>query len=163
MRSYDMAKQTNPDHLEPIRTDGCLFMSLASIAVDYADTMLYPEDINELFWYVTPWHMRDGLHAREDRCLVLDHPAIIRAALRMLLTPNEMPVVEYVFRDDEDASKCFGDVRDKERCTAFITEVQMTGYTHFFRSDKDCNVVYNPGRSWSREIVSYRGYYLGVE
>ena len=148
-------KQGDSKLYEEIQTDGCLFMSLLDIAC--ADTYrdLRPEDVNRLYKYVTPWWMRDGGHVKADRCYVLEHEPIIRAAFDFF-GHHDMQIV-YRYRRDGD-EQIMGVEKDLNVCNYWITKIRLPGFSHFYRSRRDGEPVYNPGVSMSHDIMSVRGY-----
>jgi hypothetical protein len=154
-------KQYNTDLHPYIQTDGCLFMSLLDIACDYCKAKCQPAlkseltiaEVNKIYWYAIPQFMQDGRQAQQNRCYILNHAEIIRLGFYILGKRNMF--IQYLYRDDFDPSKSFGEIKG---CNYFITEIQLPTFNHFYRSDADGNVLYNPGRSFSNNIESTRGY-----
>ena len=156
-----IVKQYNSDCHPYIQTDGCLFMSLLDIPCDWCKARCQPplkneltvSEINKAYWYAIPQFMRNGDIDQKSRCYILNHPEIIRIGFYILSKRNMF--IQYLYRDDEDPDKSFGDIKG---CNYFITEIRLPSFHHFYRSDADNNVIYNPGRSFSNDVVSTRGY-----
>ena len=157
-----IVKQYNADCHPYIQTDGCLYMSLLDIPCDWCKAKCRPArndltvaEINRLYWYAIPQFMKNGDTDKNNRCYILNHEEIIRLGFYIL--GKRTMFIQYAYRDDADPQKSFGTI---DKCNYFITEIELPSFHHFYRSDADNTVIYNPGRSYSEKVVSTRGYII---
>ena len=152
-------KQYNAIFREEIQTDGCLFLSLASIAEEAAGIPFEdPEEIERAYQYAMPNYMRDGGASHKNRCYINSHEDVLRVFLHVLGI-RKPAACEYLYRFDyETAFYAVGSSSTKWRCTHYVKKVSYgVGGSHFLRCTVDGESLYNPGQT-DGEPLSLRGY-----
>lgn len=145
-------KQTEPSLYPQTKKKGCLYMALLYISCKTADESLVPFEVNKILDYASP------MYVDKANCYVLDLPEIIRLGLYIL--GKRFAVVEYSFRVDSGVY-IVGDEASEAKANHFIMEMDCGSYTHFVVTDREHNILYNPGMSVGVP-VSYRGFHTKV-
>lgn len=161
-------KQTDDVFRSEIQTDGCLFLSLGSIAEEAAAfssekpiAFEDPEEIERTYQYVIPNYMRDGGQDHKNRCYINDHVAVIRAYLNVL--GIRKAEIEYLYRHDMDTGHfVVGGEFTEPLCQYFVKKVPYGEKgSHFLRCTRGGTSLYNPGIT-DGEMLSLRGYRVKI-
>ena len=120
-------------------------MCLLDIGCAVMRDELMPLEVKRAYDYAVPKYM-------DADCYVKDHEEIIRIGLYIL--GQRFALAQYSFREDGDML-IFGG--DKGLCNYFISLLDCGSFKHFVRTDRQCQILYNPGRSTGPRI-SLRGY-----
>lgn len=161
-------KQYSPNMPRSVVTDGCFYMDLLDIGWSFANRVIGPVDeptvqeVRRIYKWVIPDFMRDGGNTKKNRCFIEagGHVEIIRAMVNICQIRDIK--IEYRYRKDYD-DMIIGKEYDYDRCNYFLHELDCESYTHFVHVDRDGQLLYNPGRSFSEKIISVRGFYLAIE
>lgn len=136
---------------------GCLAMTLREIAERHARrTLGAPEALEWYRWCVTHGKISD---APGRRAFVLDHAAVINAALYYLAAPQTATYVGALYIEEPERS--WGDAT---RGNYWAAQATFTGYehSHFYESDPRGYKAWDPywPHSEMDRILSIRGYQL---
>jgi hypothetical protein len=55
-----------------------------------------------------------------------------------------------------------GKATDLGKCNYFISKCRMPTFNHFYESTATGDERWNPGQSFSRDLLSVRGFYINV-
>ena len=163
----NMLKQTDSAFdrapYDAIQTDGCLWRTLLHCAELKTGKVLSAEEIKHAWHYSIPDYMEDHRHPGMDRCYIKagGHAEIIRIGFHIL---GERDVsIGYAYRYDFNTdSLIIGKPGGLEQCNYFISKCKLPTYNHFYESDQFGNCTWNPGRSYSNEWLSVRGFWIEV-
>jgi len=157
-----MIKQYSEDFdKEPytaIQTDGCLWEVLLKAAENMTHKTFYIAEIKRLWHYGIPDYMEDHRTPHKDRCYILagGHVEIIRVGLYVLGARNAS--IQYKYRYDLDKKEqIIGNKNNLDDCNFFFAKCKLEKYNHFYESDREGNLVWNPGNSFSKDLLSIRG------
>ena len=132
---------------------GCAFLTDLKCGADYAGRDILPQWVNVAYTWVVPQFMRKD-------CYIEEHTMILRVGVVMGGGDVQTPI-KYLYRADRGKLIIHGG--ELEDCNFFMAGVPYPhdpDGRHFYQSDKDGNVVWNPGK-WTGEAVSIRGYKIG--
>lgn len=165
----DYVKQYDPYFskapLGVIKTDGCLYRVLLKGAEKVAVCRLTAGEIGNAFHYAIPDFMEDHRHPGQDRCYIKagGHVEIIRIGMYML--GHRSVEIYYRYRRDitRDGDKMvIGTYGDIDRCNFYIGKCKTEKAAHFYESDIGGGLEWDPGRSFTKKLMSVRGFYIKI-
>ena len=167
----DYVKQSDKAFVEApfdaIITDGCLYRSLLKGAEFITGKMLTQDEIKRAFTYAIPEYMEDHRNPRQDRCYIKagGHGEIIRIGCYILGERNVK--VAYRYRQDirpgGNKVMVIGREDDLAGCNFWISKCKPTSFSgHFYQSDMGGLLLWDPGQSYTKHLLSVRGFYIEI-
>jgi hypothetical protein len=160
-------KQTDPAFARPpydaIQTDGCFWRTLLHAGELFTGKTFTAAELKHAYHYSIPDCMEDHRTPGQDRCYIKGggHVEIIRIGFYMMGERNVD--IGYGYRYDFDAGRyVIGNEAMLDRCNWFVSKCKMPTFNHFYESNRHGDETWNPGRSYSNELLSLRGFSIYV-
>jgi len=157
------AKAFSKEPYTAIQTDGCLLFVLLKAAENITGKEFTEKELKRIWHYGIPDYMEDHRHPHKDRCFILGggHVQLIRIGLYILGVRNAS--VKYKYRYDLDKEEyIIGNKNTLSVCNFFFAKCKLPGYSHFYESNKEGDLVWNPGNSFSVDLLSLRGIQITI-
>ena len=164
-------KQTDPAFsdapYDAIQTDGCFWRALLYASELFTSHELTAEELKRAYHYSIPDYMEDHRTDGKDRCYIQwgdgfkGHEEIMRIGFYVL---GERSVdIEYAYRKDYTTGKfVIGKPADFYRCNFWIGKCRYGSTGHFYVSDMQGKLKWNPGNTYSADLLSLRGFRIKV-
>ena len=156
IKQYNSAFKKEP--YKAIQTDGCLYNVLLKAAENITGEEFTVEEIKRIWHYSIPDYMEDHRHPNKDRCYIRagGHVEIIRLGLHVLGVRHA--TIQYKYRYDINTEKyILGNKDSLCDCNFFFAKCKLPAYNHFYESDREGELRWNPGYSFSHNLLSIRG------
>jgi hypothetical protein len=146
---------------EAIVTDGCFFRDLLFAAEYFVNKELLPEEIGLAYQYAIPDFMEDYRHPGQDRCFIKEHGHVQIIRIGFYIIGKRFVSIKYPYRADKDRM-IIGTPADLYKCNFFISKCKIAKGNHFYVSDMYGNLSWNPGNSFTDNLLSVRGFTIKV-
>lgn len=148
-----------------IQTDGCLYRCLLYAPELFTGKVLTTEEIKRAWHYSIPDYMEDHRNPHQDRCFIKagGHVQIARIGFHIIGVRDVQ--IEYRYRRDispNGDNLVIGRQPTLATCNFFISKCRLPNYNHFYVSDIGGMEKWNPGQSFSTDLLSIRGFYIKV-
>ncbi len=143
-----------------IQTDGCFWRSLLAFSELATSNVLTIDELKRAYRYAIPDYMEDHREEGKSRCYIQwkGHEEIARSGFYIV---GERHVkIEYRYRrNNVSGQMIIGKHEDFYACNYYITECELSsGNSHFYVSDLNGVVLWNPHTVISNDILSLRGF-----
>ena len=162
-----MIKQTDAYFIEngydAIVSDGCFFRDLLYASEFFTGRILTAKEIGMAYHYAIPDFMEDHRRPNQDRCFIKEHGHIQIARIGFYILQERKVKIIYKYRWDKNEGMIIGRSGDLYSCNFFISKCKMPKFNHFYVSSMAGAEEWNPGVSFSDELLSIRGFQIEIQ